>query len=131
MTPASQRFRAPLGRVRGLGAAKEGVQHWWVQRLTAVALVPLSLWFVASIIALAGADHAAVTAWLAAPLPLGLMIVLIVATFWHAQLGVQVVVEDYVHAEGVKIVALVLVKFASLALALAAILALLFNAFGR
>jgi succinate dehydrogenase / fumarate reductase membrane anchor subunit len=129
--PASQRFRAPLGRVRGLGAAKEGVQHWWVQRLTAVALVPLSLWFVASIIALAGADHAAVTAWLAAPLPLGLTIVLVVATFWHAQLGVQVVVEDYVHIEGVKIVVLVLVKFASLALALAAILALQFNAFGR
>jgi succinate dehydrogenase / fumarate reductase membrane anchor subunit len=129
--PAAQRYRAPLGRVRGLGSAKEGVQHWWVQRLTAVALVPLSLWLVVSIIQLAGADHAAVAAWLAAPLPLGLMLVLVVATFWHAQLGLQVVIEDYVHAEAPKIVLLVLVKFACLALGLAAILALLFNAFGR
>ena len=131
MSAAAKRYRTPLGRVRGLGAAKEGVQHWWVQRLTAVALVPLSLWFVASVIRLAGAEHEAVSAWLAAPLPLGLMIVLVVAAFWHAQLGLQVVIEDYVHAEGAKLVLLVLVKFASVALGLAAVLALLFNSFGR
>ena len=130
MAEAAQRFRAPLARVRGLGSAKEGVQHWWVQRLTAVALIPLSLWFVASIIHLAGADHAAAAAWLAAPVPLGLMILLIVATFWHVQLGLQVVIEDYVHREAVKITLIVLVKLASLALALAVLVALMVIAFG-
>jgi len=123
-------FRSPLGRVRGLGSAKEGVQQWWMQRLTALALVPLSLWLVAAVVALAGANHVAVVAWIGQPVTVGLLVLLIGATFYHAQLGLQVVIEDYVHNEAVKIAGLLLVKAAALLLALAGILAVLFVAFG-
>ncbi|MCA3246243.1 MAG: succinate dehydrogenase, hydrophobic membrane anchor protein [Azospirillum sp.] len=107
-------LRSPLGRVRGLGSAKDGTHHWWAQRVTAIALVPLLLWFVASVVSLAGAPLAEVKAWLASPVAAVLLLALIVAVFHHAQLGLQVVIEDYVHAEGVKIAALLLVKGAAL-----------------
>jgi succinate dehydrogenase / fumarate reductase membrane anchor subunit len=123
-------LRSPLGRAIGLGSAKEGVEHWWIQRLTAVALVPLSLWFVASLIALAGADHDTVIEWLSGPLAAILMLLLIGATFYHAALGLQVVIEDYVHAEGAKFAALVLNKLICFALAVAGIFAVLKIAFG-
>ena len=123
-------LRPPYARVRGLGSAKEGVQHWWMQRLTALALVPLSLWLVASIVAHAGASYSEARAWLGQPVTVGLMVVLLAATFHHAQLGLQVIIEDYVHHEGAKIAALILVKAAAIALALAGILAVLFVAFG-
>lgn len=123
-------LRSPLGRVRGLGSAKSGTEHFWMQRVTAVALIPLTLWFVYSVIALAGADHAAATAWLQAPTTAVLMIVLIAATFHHMQLGLQVVIEDYVHGEGIKIVSLMLMKGASLLLAVAAAFAVLKVSFG-
>jgi succinate dehydrogenase / fumarate reductase membrane anchor subunit len=129
MAETATRFRTPLARVRGLGAAKEGVNHWWVQRVTAILLVPLTLWFVASVIHLAGADYMATVAWLRSPVPVGLMILLIGATFHHLQLGVQVVIEDYIHIEAIKIALVLLVKIGSLVLALASILALLFIAF--
>lgn len=126
----STSMRSTLGRVRHLGAAKEGVHHWWMQRLTAVALVPLTLWFVVSVASMAGMDHAAATAWIASP-PVAIMLVLLIgATFYHAQLGVQVVVEDYIHSEGLKLAALVLVKFASIILAITAIFSVLKIAFG-
>lgn len=102
--------RSDLGRVRGLGSAKEGVQHWWAQRATAVALVPLTIWFVASILALLGGSRAELMAWLASPFSAGLLILFLVATFWHALLGLQVVIEDYVHHEGRKLAALLAVK---------------------
>ena len=123
-------YRSELGRVRGLGSAKEGVHHWWMQRLTALALIPLSLWLVAALVAQTGASHAAVTAWIAQPITVGLLVLLIGATFYHAQLGLQVVIEDYVHNERLKIAGLLLVKTAALLLALAGILAVLFVAFG-
>ncbi len=116
-------LRSPLGQVRGLGSAKEGVSHWWAQRLTALALIPLCLWFVASVVALAGADHAAVRDWVDSPVVAGLLILLIVATFYHAFLGLQVVIEDYVHSEGVKLMTLLLVKGASLVLGTVGVLA--------
>ena len=121
----SSGFRSPLARARGLGTAKEGVAHWWAQRVTAIALVPLTLWFVVSVISLAGADRAAFAAWAAQPLPAVLLVLLIVATFHHAQLGLQVVIEDYVHAEGVKLAAILLVKGLSVLLGAAAVLAVL------
>lgn len=124
------RLRSPLGRVIGLGSAKEGVEHWWAQRITAVALVVLLLWFVASIVSLAGANRAAVAAWLHAPLPAILTVLLLIAGFYHMALGVQVVIEDYVHTEWVKIPALVLNKLISFALAIAGIFAVLRLAFG-
>ncbi|HWD58386.1 MAG TPA: succinate dehydrogenase, hydrophobic membrane anchor protein, partial [Stellaceae bacterium] len=79
-------MRSPLGRVLGLGSAKEGVEHWWRQRLTAIALVPLTVWFVVSVIGLVGADRAAIVAWMHSPMPAMLMILLIAATFYHAAL---------------------------------------------
>ncbi len=118
-------FRTPLGRVRGLGSAKDGTHHWWMQRLTAVALVPLTIWFVVSVIGLAGADHVAAAAWLASPLTAVLMLLLIAATFHHLQLGLQVVIEDYIHGEAMKVACIVGVKLVSIALAVTAAFAVL------
>ena len=92
-------LRSQLGRVRGLGAARAGSGHWWAARLTSVALVPLTLWFIASAMMLEGATRANMIAWLHGPVVLTLMLCLIVATFWHTELGLRVVVEDYVHHE--------------------------------
>jgi succinate dehydrogenase / fumarate reductase membrane anchor subunit len=128
---AASDLRSDLGRVRGLGSAKEGVHHWWMQRLSAIALVPLSLWFVASLIGYTGAGYYAVSAWLASPVIFGLMMLLVAATFYHAALGLQVIIEDYVQHEGVKVAALILMKFVCGLLALAAGIALLVIAFGR
>ena len=122
-------FRTPMGRVRGLGAAKEGVAQWWAQRVTAVALVPLVIWFVVSVIEFTGAGHAAAIAWLGSPAVAILMLLLIGATFHHAQLGLQVVIEDYVHREWLKLASIMLVKFTSLILALIAAFAVLKIAF--
>ncbi len=124
------KLRTPLARARGLGSAKSGTHHWWMQRLTAVALVPLSLWFVASLITLVTADHAAVIAWLHSPLVALLCCALIVAIFYHGQLGLQVVVEDYVHTESLKLASIVLAKFLSLLMAGACLFAVLSIAFG-
>ena len=123
-------MRSPLGRVRGLGSAKEGVAHWWSQRLTAIALVPLSLWFVGSLAGLAGADHAAIKLWAGSPVVASLLVLLIVATFYHAYLGLQVVIEDYVHVEGAKLALLLLVRAVSLLLAAIAIMSVLTLALG-
>ncbi len=118
-------LRSPLSQAKGLGSAKEGVHHWWWQRLTAVALIPLTLWFVFSIACLAGAEREAVLAWIASPLnAVGLMLFL-ATLLHHSQLGVQVVIEDYVHSEGLKLVSMVLMKFAHVVLAVAAIFSVL------
>ena len=122
-------MRSDLGRVRGLGSARHGAGHWWAQRLTAVALVPLVLWFTASVIDLAGAGHGAVRAWLADPVVAVAVVLLLVALFHHTQLGLQVVIEDYVHAEWVRVSAIVLVKFAAIAVAAASVFAVLKIAF--
>ena len=118
-------LRSPLGRVRGLGSAKEGVDHWWAQRLTALALIPLSVWFVISLLGVTGADYAAVKAWVGSPVVAGLLILLIAATFYHAYLGLQVVIEDYVHSEGWKLFALLTVKGASWLLAVLGVVSVL------
>lgn len=123
-------LRSPLGRAIGLGSAKEGVEHWWAQRVSAVALVILGLWFAASLIALAGADRAAFVHWLRHPVSAILMLLTVIAVFYHGALGLQVVIEDYVHAEWVKLASVVAMRLASLALAVAAIFAVLRIAFG-
>jgi succinate dehydrogenase / fumarate reductase membrane anchor subunit len=124
------RLRSPLGRALGLGSAKEGVEHWWLQRVTAVALILLALWFVAALVAHLGADHAAAVAWLRSPLTAVAMILLVVATFVHMALGVQVVIEDYVHHEVTKVASLILLRLACWALGAAALFAVLRVAFG-
>jgi succinate dehydrogenase / fumarate reductase membrane anchor subunit len=124
-TPHIDMRRSPLGRARGLGSARAGSHHWWAQRLTAIALVPLTLWFIFSVIHLSGASHPVVIDWLSSPLTLGLMLALIIATFHHLQLGVQVVIEDYVHDERLKIGAVLAVKALAVMLALVCIVSVL------
>lgn len=116
--------RSPLARAAGLGSSKSGVEHWWAERVSAVALVPLTLWFAASIIAHSGSDHAAFLAWLSAPVPALLMILLLIALFCHTALGLQVVIEDYVHS-GVKFAAVLLLRLSCFALAAAGVFATL------
>ena len=118
-------LRSELGRVRGLGSAKEGVQHWWMQRMTALALIPLSLWFVATLVFLADTDHATAIWWLGSPLTLGLMSLFLVALVYHAVLGLQVVIEDYIHSHAAKLVLLLLVQAAGIALGAAGIVSML------
>jgi succinate dehydrogenase / fumarate reductase membrane anchor subunit len=123
-------YRTPLSNARGLGSAKSGAHHWWIQRLTAVALIPLTLWFILSIIQLTGADYQTAVVWISSPTNSVLMLLLIATTFHHMQLGLQVVIEDYVQGEGVKIFGIVLVKLISVLLAAAAAFAVLKIAFG-
>lgn len=123
-------LRSPLSRVRGLGSAKTGTEHFWAQRVTAVALVPLTLWFVFLVISVAGDSHAFVSERMRSPVNVVLMIALIAATFHHMQLGLQVVIEDYIHGEGIKMASLMIMKGGSLLLAVAAVFAVLKVAFG-
>ena len=123
-------LRSPLGKARGLGSAKEGVVHWWAQRMTAVALVPLVIWFVASICAMAGADYSTFRDWITTPVVSVLLVLLTVATFHHAQLGLQVVLEDYVHTEWLKIFSIGLVKLSAIGLAVATIFSIVKIALG-
>jgi succinate dehydrogenase membrane anchor subunit len=118
-----QRMRSPLGRARGLGSAREGVEHWWMQRVTAAALIPLTLWFVVSLIALTGSDYNAFIAWLEAPFVAILMVLVLVALFHHMALGLQVVVEDYVHSDRAKIPTVVAIRLACFALTVAGVFA--------
>jgi len=119
-----------LGRVRGLGAAKSGVHHWWMQRVTAIANVVLLLWFVISLVRLPGLDYASVIVWLHQPVAAVPMLLLIVSVFWHFRLGFQVFIEDYVHDEGSKLLALLALNFYALAGAAAGIFAVLKIALG-
>ena len=109
-----------LNKARGLDSAKDGTGHWWVQRITAVVLIPLGLWFAISLLGLPNGDYSAVRSWLAEPLNSILMILLIVSVLHHSQLGIQVVVEDYVHNEQVKVLVLALSNVWHIALAVAA-----------
>jgi succinate dehydrogenase / fumarate reductase membrane anchor subunit len=124
-------MRSAVGRARGLGSAKTGVEHWWVQRLTAVALIPLSLWFVAGLVSLAGADWETAYIWVGSLSGAVPMILLLGAGIWHNQLGLQVVIEDYIHHEGVKVTLLMLLSLASVALAVAGIFAVCKISFGE
>ena len=123
-------MRSPLGRALGLGSAKEGVEHWLLQRVTAVALVPLVLWFVTAVIGLIGADLDTVQDWVGRPLPAICLVLLLIATFYHASLGLQVVIEDYVHAELARVSLVIIVRLACIAFAIAGIVAVLTLALG-
>ena len=123
-------LRSPVGRVLGLGSAKDGTGHWWAQRVSAVALIPLTLWFLLSLLALPALDYATVRAWLSVPLS-GLLAVLLVAVLtYHSYLGTTVVIEDYVHATGSKILWLLLLRFLYVLVGGAGIFAILHVAFG-
>jgi succinate dehydrogenase / fumarate reductase, membrane anchor subunit len=121
-------MRSPLARAQGLGSANGGVEHWWAQRVSAVALVPLTVWFLGSVIGHAGGDYAALIGWLKTPLASLAMIVLLLALFHHTALGLQVVIEDYVHSN-LRFAAVIAVRLGCFAFASAGIVAALRIAF--
>ena len=123
-------LRTPLSRARGLGSAKEGVHHFWAQRITAVALIPLVAWFAISLIMMTGADYNVVRAWIGSPVVMVLLILTIVIGLHHGQLGMQVVIEDYVHNDGMKLALIVLMRFIAVFFGLAGIVAILRIGFG-
>jgi len=123
-------MRSALGRVRGLGTSQEGGGHWWAERLTGLALVPLTLWFVYSAIGLVGADLAAFKTWAGHHGNALLLVAFIGTLFHHTQLGLQAIIEDYIHNETVKFAAIIFVKFAAVIGALSCVLSVLRLAFG-
>jgi succinate dehydrogenase / fumarate reductase, membrane anchor subunit len=118
-------MRSQLGRVRGLGSAKSGVAHWWAERVTSIALVPLTIWFICAAVSLVGASHDEVLSWVASPVTVVLLICLLVTTFYHMQLGLQAVVEDYVHVDSARLILLLLIKAVCFLAALAGIVSVL------
>jgi succinate dehydrogenase / fumarate reductase membrane anchor subunit len=118
-------MRSYLGRARGLGSSKSGFHHWWITRLTSIALVPLTLWFVFSLVSFAGAPYAEVRAWAGSPVNATLLLAVIVTTFHHMHLGVQTVCEDYMHTDAIRLTVVIGVKALSLLLGLASIMAVL------
>jgi succinate dehydrogenase / fumarate reductase membrane anchor subunit len=122
-------LRSPLGRAVGHGSAKDGVSHWWVQRLTALALVPLTLWFLLALLGLPALDYPSVHSWIGEGWNPVFIVLLVLALTWHSALGVQVVIEDYVHGKPIKIASLLASTFVHLGLAAAGVYAVLKIAF--
>ena len=107
------RLRSPLGRAKGMGSARRGADLWWLQRVTAVALIPLSIWLMASLVALTGADHQRFAEWVASPINAVALLLAIATSFYHFKVGMDVVIEDYVRSEGLKIASLLFTTFAT------------------
>lgn len=122
-------MRSLLGRARGLGSAKSGTLHWWAQRATAMALVFLSVWFIFSALQLAGQPRVAVLVWASDPVTAMLLLALVLATFHHMQLGLQVIIGDYVHGGWAPMVTMVVMKAVVALLAIASVIAVLKLAF--
>ena len=121
--------RTPLGRALGDGSAKDGTGHWWSQRVSSVALLLLGAWFLVSLTLLPGLDHANVQQWLGRPWSSVLMLLLVITIARHSDLGLQVVIEDYVHQPFLKVAAIVLARFLHVLIAAASIFAILRMAF--
>ena len=124
------RMQSPLGRVLGLGSSKEGVEHWWRQRITAIAMVPLVVWFTVAVLGLIGADRTAMVAWMHNPMAAVFAILLIVAAVYHLALGLQVVIEDYVHGEAWKLGLVIVMRLWCIVLVGRGVLAVLKLALG-
>lgn len=118
-------IRTPLAFVRGLGSAKDGTHHWWVQRVTSVLLVPLVVWFAIKLLSMARADYATFQEWLSHPVSASLMIAFLLAGFYHAALGMQVIYEDYVRPECMKVTAVVVTQIVLFLLAVISVVAVL------
>jgi succinate dehydrogenase / fumarate reductase membrane anchor subunit len=124
------KYRSPISRARGLGSANDGLGHWWLQRLTAIGLIPLVMWFVISIVSLAGQDHTFVVTWLNSPLHGILLSIFLITSLYHANLGLQAIFEDYVQARWLQVSARILVGFVAIFLGFSGVFALLGLAFG-
>lgn len=122
-------LRSPLGRVLGLGSAKDGTEHWWSQRVSAVALIPLTLWFLFSLLALPGLDYLTVRTWLSFPMSGFLAVLLVAVLAYHSYLGTTVVIEDYVPAAGTKLLSLLVLRFLYVLVGGASVFAILRVAF--
>jgi succinate dehydrogenase / fumarate reductase membrane anchor subunit len=120
----------PLKKARGLGSAKDGTHHWWMQRITAIALVPLTLWAAFSVAAMSGESYEVVLSYFASPFNVAMFTLFLFSGFYHASLGLQVVIEDYIHNEGVKLGVLIGMKFAIALTGIMSIFAVLRTAFG-
>lgn len=123
-------MRTPLKRAKGWGSAKSGTHHFWVQRLTALALIPLTLWFCFGIASLPSMGYADIVAWLKTPYSSIMMVMTIVAVFYHYALGMQVIIEDYVPDHGKRTVAIIAVNFFSIAVAVTGVFSVLKIALG-
>ena len=124
------RMETPIARVRGLGSARSGARHWWLERTTSVATFVLFLWLIVSLLRLPGLDQPTVAEWLRSPLAAVPMLLLVLVTFWHLKLGLQVILEDYVHEEGLKLFFILLLNFLTIGGAALAIFGILKIAFG-
>jgi len=123
-------MRSALGLARGNGSAKDGFHHWWIERLSAIALVPLSLWFAAGVISVAGADYATFADWLGRPWNAALMICFISAAFLHGKMGMEVIVEDYAAPRCVQLTLRILLNLFAFALGIFSIVSVLLVALG-
>lgn len=118
-------FQHPLAKVRGLGSAREGVAHWWAQRLTAILLVPLSIWFLWSVAPMVGAGYPDARVFLAQPLNAFLLMAFVLTLLYHGMLGLQVVIEDYIHQRALELSLQIVVKLAAFLCALGTVYALI------
>ncbi len=121
----TMRMQTALGRVRGLGSAKTGTEEWFKERLTALALVPLTVWFVASLISGIGDDYETLKAWMSVPGHMAMMILVVFVTYWHGALALVVIVEDYVHNKTAEIASLIAIRFAAFIWGVVAVVAIL------
>lgn len=126
----SYRTPSPLSRARGLGSAKAGVEHWWIQRLTAVTLLPLVIWLLSALLRMDNYEYATVVGWVAYPVNAVLLISIALALFWHSALGLQVIIEDYIGSKGLQLTLIVAVKLSHIVFAIVSILAVLKIALG-
>jgi len=118
-------LRSPLSKAVGLGSAKHGFSHWWWQRVTAIALVPLTIWFVYSVVCLAGGTYEVTVAWLSSPINATIMLLFVLTALFHGQTGFQVVIEDYIHTKWLNLTLLLLVKFAAVIMAVLSVISVL------
>jgi len=119
------KYRSPLSKAIGSGSAKHGFSHWWLQRVSAIALIPLTLWFVYSMVCLSASGYSEAITWLASPINATIMLLFTLTALFHGQTGLQTVIEDYIHTTWLNITLLLLVKFASVIMAVLAVISVL------